>query len=333
VSDPAEPADSAGPAMPTPLPGGPGDPEVAELAGALVALGRRVRDAVRRRLGTDVAGSADVVRVAGGDHIFGIDEVADALLVDALPELGRRWPGRWVMEGFEDPLPVGDATGPWRYLCDPLDGTRPLLADKRSAWVLVGAGRSAATLEELELSVVVEVPTSRAGWAMTAWADRWGRLVVLDEDLRTGHTRPVTLTPRASAALEHTFVTVVRFAPGHGEVIGRWADHHLAGLVTFDDLVPCSAGQLMGLACGADAAVFDPRPVLAPGTMAAHPYDLAGLWVARAAGAVVEALPAGPLDVPLCVDHPVAWAGYANPAIAERLRVHRLPAGGPRRPG
>jgi hypothetical protein len=70
--------------------------------------------------------------------------------------------------------------------------------------------------------------------------------------------------------------------------------------------------------------VFDPRPILAPGTMAAHPYDLAGLWVTRAAGAVVEALPAGPLDVPLSVDHPVAWAGYANAEIAERLRVHAL---------
>jgi hypothetical protein len=54
--------------------------------------------------------------------------------------------------------------------------------------------------------------------------------------------------------------------------------------------------------------------------MAAHPYDLAGFLVARAAGVVVEALPPGPLDVPLSVDAPVAWAGYANPAIAARLR-------------
>ena len=69
-------------------------------------------------------------------------------------------------------------------------------------------------------------------------------------------------------------------------------------------------------------------PIFAPGTMAAHPYDLAGLWVAGAAGAVVEALPAGPLDVPLSVDHPVAWAGYANEAVADRLRVVSIdPAG------
>lgn len=322
---------------------GPGeaDPTRRQLAEALVALGRRVRDAVRGQLAEahDQSGStarrdgraaqrerlAAVVRAEGGDHIFGVDQLADRMIVDGLGALGARWPGQWVMEGFDAPLPVGDSAGPWRFLCDPLDGTRPLLADKRSAWLLVGAGRHAATLEQLELSVVVEVPTRRAAWAMTAWADRDGHLEAVDEDLRTGERRPLQLRPRSSAELAHTFVTVVRFAPGRGEAIGRWADAHLAGLITFDDLVPCTGGQLMGLASGADAAVFDPRPILAPGTMAAHPYDLAGLWVARAAGAVIEALPAGPLDVPLSVDHPVAWAGYANAAVAERLRVHRMP--------
>lgn len=311
--------------------GSPVDPELAALAEALVAIGRRVRDAVRAARHAAADGLGAVVRAEGGDHIFGVDAVADRIIVDAIGSLGARWPGTWVMEGFDDALAVGPPAadgspgGPWRYLCDPLDGTRPLLVDKRSAWVLIGAGRSAATLEELELSVVVEVPTRRAAVGLVAWADRAGNLVAVDEDLSDATVRAVTLRPRPDAELEHSFVTVVRFAPGHGAVIGRWADEHLAGLTTFDDLVPCSAGQLMGLASGADAAVFDPRPLLAPGTMAAHPYDLAGLWVARAAGAVIEALPAGPLDVPLSVEHPVAWAGYANEAVASRLRVHALP--------
>lgn len=304
-------------------------------------LGCQVRDQVRRRLAqppvpADPAGPAgtagqpprvgQVVRHEGGDHVFGIDEVADELIVSALGPAGplARWSGRWIMEGFDEPLPVGDGEGPWRFLCDPLDGTRPLLAGKRSAWVLIGAGRLAVTLEDLELSVVVEVPTGRAALGLVCWADRHGRLVAHDEDLGSGRRRPVPLIPRAGADLDHSFVTVVRFGPGHGEVIGRWADRHLAGLATFEDLVPCSGGQLMGLASGADAAVFDPRPVLAPGSMAAHPYDLAGLWVARAAGAVIEALPAGPLDIPLGVHQPVAWAGFANADIAARLRVHTV---------
>jgi hypothetical protein len=325
------------------------DDELAALADALVAIGVEVRDAVRAALvaahaasplpsgtlpsaahppsgGGERGGSTStgplgaVVRTAGGDDIFGVDDLADVLIVERLAALGERFGGSWVMEGHDEPLAVGRGDGPWRFLCDPLDGTRPLLAGKRSAWVLFGAGRGATSLEELELSVVVEVPTRRAALAMVAWATADGRLSAFDEDLATGGRTPVTLTPRAGDDVSHAFVTVVRFAPGSAAAIGAWQDRHLDGLVTFDDLVPCSAGQLMGLASGADAAVFDPRPLLAPGTMAAHPYDLAGFLVARAAGVVVEALPPGPLAVALDVDTPVAWAGYANEAVAARLR-------------
>jgi hypothetical protein len=88
----------------------------------------------------------------------------------------------------------------------------------------------------------------------------------------------------------------------------------------------------MGLAGGSDVAVLDPRPLFSD-ELAAHPYDLAALVVARAAGVVVEALPPGPLDVPLVPDAPVAWAGYANPAVAERLRPAEPIATRPTRPG
>ena len=102
--------------------------------------------------------------------------------------------------------------------------------------------------------------------------------------------------------------------------IGEWADRHLAGLEVYDDLAPCTGGYLVGLAAGNDAAVFDPRPLLVPGHLAAHPYDMASLVVTRAAGAIVEALPPGPLDVPLDCTTPVAWAGYADAGVAARLR-------------
>ena len=300
------------------------DPELVALAAALVELGVRVRDRVRAGLGRSVD-DGNVVRSEGGDDIFGIDARADEVLLRGFAALGPRFPGRLVIEGTADPVPIGDPEGPWRFLVDPLDGTRPLLAGKRSAWVLVGAGRGAATLEELELSVVIEVPTRRAALGLVAWATRDGHLVAVDHHLETGTVSEVALRPRQSGDVEHSFVTVVRFAPGSMEAIGAWQDRWLAGLTVFDDLVPCTAGQMLGLASGGDAAVFDPRPVLAPGAFAAHPYDLAGLWVARAAGAIIEAFPAGPLDAPLDLDTPVAWQGFANDAVASRLRVTTWP--------
>jgi hypothetical protein len=297
-----------------------------DLAGALADVGRAVRDAVRSGTvgGVGHDGHADdhtVVRTEGGDDVFGVDARAEAALFEALDPLGRRWPGTAVVEGHDAPVPVGDPSGPWRYLVDPVDGTRGLLAGKRSAWVLVGAGREARTLEDLEVGAMVEIPTRRAAVGLVAAAVGGGAPQAVDDDLSgAGRVpRPVALVPRGGD-LARRFVTVVRLAPGSHAPIGAWADRHLAGLEVYDDLAPCTGSYLAGLATGQDAAVFDPRPLLVPGHLAAHPYDLAALVVTRAAGAVVEALPPGPLDVPLDCTTPVAWAGYADEATAQRLR-------------
>jgi hypothetical protein len=292
--------------------------DLRDLAAALGEVGTRVRDAVRAVSGDD---DHRVVRHEGGDHIYGIDARAEQALFAGLGALGRRWPGRAIVEGHDHALTVGDGSGPWTYLVDPVDGTRPLLAGKRSAWVLLGAGRHARTLEDLEVGAMVEVPTARAAVGRVAWAVAGARPEARDDDLVTGGSaRPIALQPRHGSEIDHTFVTVVRLLPGDHAPIGAWADRHLAGLQVWDDLVPCTGGFLAGLASGADTAVLDPRPLLSPGSLPAHPYDLASLVVARAAGVVVEALPPGPLDVPLDTTTPVAWAGYANDEVAARLR-------------
>lgn len=342
---------------PQPVEAGEGLDQVAE---ALVAVGRAVRDAVRSARAAD---DDRVVRTEGGDDVFGVDERAEQALLAGLADVGRRWPGQLVTEGFDAPVAVGrdgesageggavlageaavGAAGgpppsgagapspaadapPWTYLADPVDGTRPYLAGLRSAWVLLGAGRQARTLEDLEVGVAVEIPTERAALGRVAWAVRGGPAAAVDDDLvGGGPARPVLLQPRASGDLARTFVTVVRLLPGGHGPIGAWADHHLAGLEVYDDLVPCTGSHLMAVASGASAAVFDPRPLLHPGSLASHPYDLAALVVYRAAGAVVEALPPGPLDAPIDTSTPVAYAAYANPTVADRLRP---PAGFP----
>jgi fructose-1,6-bisphosphatase/inositol monophosphatase family enzyme len=296
-----------------------GESETAALSEALASVGRAVRDVVRSG-----RGSSDhlVVRSEGGDDVFGVDARADEVLVEALrATCGSRWPGRLVIEGTDGEVAVG-GPGPWVYLADPVDGTRGYLAGLRSAWVLLGAGRDAGTLEELEVGAAVEVPTARAAVAMVASADRSGHLRVEDDDLVLGGP-PVALRfrPQSDGELDRRFVTVVRLlAGGHGP-IGSWADSVLDGLEVYDDLYPCSGGQLMALATGAAAAVLDPRPLLHPKGLHTHPYDLAALVVARAAGLVVERLPTGPLDVPIDTTTPVAWAAYANETVAGALRA------------
>lgn len=320
-----------------------------ELARALADVGRAVRDAVRGPSAHDRRDDGVVVRTEGGDDVYGVDQRAEEALVAAMASLGARWPGTAVIEGRDDPVAVGapevrgaadpvgapelhgapdpigapdaDSPSPWRYLVDPVDGTRPYLAGKRSAWVLLGAGRDARTLEDLEVGAAVEIPTGRAAVGRVAWAVRGHPARATDDDLvGGGPSVPVVLEPRRDATIDRGFVTVVRYQPGDHGPIGAWLDQHLAGLEVYDDLVPCSAQHLMGVASGSDVAVLDPRPLFNPAGMATHPYDLAALVVARSAGAIVEALPPGPLDHPLDTTTPVAWAAYANDAVAARLR-------------
>jgi len=294
--------------------------ELRQLADALATVGRRVRDAVGVGPRSD---DARVVAYRGGDDVFGVDERAEAALIDAMQAtVAPRWPGSLVLEGFDASIGIGDGEGPWRFLADPVDGSRPWLAGKRSAWVLLGAGRGATTLAELEVSVCVELPTARTSVGLVATAVRdGGPPAVVDDDLeRRGEPRPSTLQPSTRVDLGRSFVTVVRFAPGNKAAIGAWEDDLLAGLETYEDPYLCSGGQLIEVAAGRELAVLDPRPLM-PGGFAAHPYDLAGWLVARQAGVIVEALPPGPLDYPLDTSTPCAWAAYANENVAAELRL------------
>lgn len=295
------------------------------LAEALAEVGRAVRDVVRSGRG---AGDDQVVRTEGGDDVFGVDARAEDVLIEQLrARCGARWPGVLVMEGYDEPVVIGPASGAggragsWTYLADPIDGTRGHLARTHSAWVLLGAGRDATTLEDLEVGASVELPTARAALGMVARADREGYLVVEDEVFTSGARTPVRLRRRIDGDLARQFVTVVRLLPGGHAPIGRWADELLSGLEVYDNLYPCTGGQLMELADGGAAAVLDPRPLLHPEGFHTHPYDLAALVVARAAGVIVEALPPGPLDVPIDTSTPVAWAAYANEEVAAQLRA------------
>lgn len=294
-----------------------------ELAEELAEVGRAVRVAVGVPQG---AADAEVVRTEGGDDVFGVDARADEVLIAEIEHrCGSRWPGTLVIEGFDDPVPVGDAGGPWRYLADPVDGSRPWLWGKRSAWVLLGAGREATTLEQLEVGACVELPTPRAAVALVAFAVAGdGPPRAVDDDIAGGPPRPAHLVPLSGDRLDHRFVTVLRYAIGTKATIGAWEDTVLAGLHVYEDPFISTGGLIMEVAAGRQAAVLDPRPMLIPTTPSSHPYDLAGLVVARQAGVLVEALPPGPLDVPLDTTTSVAWAAYANPAIAELLRA-RLP--------
>ena len=274
-----------------------------------------------------------------GDTIYAIDRVAEKAFMRGLGELPADEPVCVIAEG----LGTKESDCRWRMLVDPIDGTRGLMYQKRSAWVLTGVApnRGAATrLSDVALAVQTEIPLLKQHLSDQLWAirgkgvqaRRWNRLSRTHE--------PITLRRSTASTIAHGFATVVRFFPGAREILGGIDDTVMRSLVhaepgraaSFEDQYASTAGQLYELMAGHDRFVADLRPLVHPGGLCCHPYDLSAALIAQEAGVILTASDGKPLDAPLDLATDVAWVGYANadlrraiePVLQEELRRRGL---------
>ena len=154
-------------------------------------------------------------------------------------------------------------------------------------------------------------------------------MVAIRENLRDG-SRQALPTPRRSQAtgLANAFGSVVAFFPegkqktaAIAEAIGGESDL-LNSAQIFDDQYISTGGQMIELLTGRDRFVADLRPLLHPtdpSGLCCHPYDLALAPLAKAAGAILCTPEGCVLDAPFALDNNIAWCGYANDAIRQKV--------------
>lgn len=309
----------------------------------LCRLQDQIRDAVvasRRR------GMQRMSRIAGvtsADTIYAVDRVGE---VAVLAWFERNWPKRWpvelVMEGLDESSPTtfprGTPVAETRYKCilDPIDGTRGLMYDKRSAWSLAALApqRGKKTnLADIVVAAMTELPTTKAGFIdqLSAVKERGVRATRMD--LRTGRQGRFTPRPSRARDVAHGFASFAKFFPAGKTWLASleeklWkamkVEHGRDGPPVFDDQYICSGGQLYELLVGHDRFIADLRPLAfarlgMKSALTCHPYDVATALIAREAGCVVTAPDGGPLCEPLDTTTPVAWVGYANATLARRI--------------
>ena len=282
----------------------------------LCALGDHVRDLVVGARGMDMA---VVEGRTSADTIYAIDKVADDTLVEWFQE---HWPDvELVSEGLDEPVVIG-GDPQWTVIVDSIDGTRGLMYDKRAAWCLAAAAPRGGTLRDVVAAAMTELPTSKQGLADQISGTRGGGLVAQRIDLRDGGRTALTVQPSTATDLEHAFAAISKFfVPGKVALaeLETALFTRLGSRDVFDDEYISSGGQLHELIAGHDRFVADLRPLVAPDAFACHPYDICTAMLLEEAGGVVTDPRGTPLDVPLDTTTPVAWAGYANAELADRI--------------
>lgn len=145
----------------------------------LLALHDAVRDDVlaateRQRLDELAA----ISREEAGDTIYAIDAVSEQVVSRFADELARQHSFVLIAEGLpggQTVLPHGteEADAAWRIIVDPIDGTRGIMYQKRSAWILTGVAPNrgpATSLQDIVLAVQTEIPLLKQHLSDQVWA-------------------------------------------------------------------------------------------------------------------------------------------------------------------
>lgn len=318
-----------------------------EMSRRLAAVGEVARDHVLRELRRQSADLLSAIAFeTAADKIYFIDRSVETVMLPALVEhLEPALSFALICEGVNDEQPLAFPAGVpidecrARLIVDPIDGTRPIMYNKRSAWWLAGLAPNrgdATSLLDIDVAVQVEIPTTRAAMSDTLRAVRGRGARGETTNLITGERTSFRPRPSGATTIKEGFASVFHPFPGGKEIFAAieedLAREIIGGLESsktamFDDQYLSTGGQLYELMIGRDRLLLDARGMLyerfkregRPAGHACHPYDLSTVLIAEEAGVIITDGRGNPLNTPLDTTTDVSWIGYANEAIRREV--------------
>ena len=310
---------------------------------AVRTIHEEIRDAVVAA--TESSNSDDLTRVVedgDGDTIYAIDRISEDLLIELFGrEIAVHVPIVLIAEGLAEGkivLPLGTPAeeAVWRVIADPIDGTRCLMYQKRSGWILTGVAPNCGdntSLADIELAVQTEIPLVKQHLSDSLWARRGQGAHAERHNRISGERKPLAFRPSGAHGIADGFCSMTRFFAGGRDILAA-IDDEIADKATpgdrqpgkaycFEDQYLSTGGQLYELMMGHDRFLADIRPLLAaslasqglPLGLCCHPYDLCTELIARECGVILTDARGEVLNAPLNLEADVAWAGFANASI------------------
>jgi hypothetical protein len=304
----------------------------------------RIREAVREDLDSKeesfLSGEA---RHGTGDVSFQIDVRPEEIVEETFGETPEavvvicEGLGRIVF-----PAQAEESEAAWCVIVDPLDGSREISYQKRSAWVLSGIAptRPLPTLADIVWAIQTEVPVTSQTTGVVLTASK-GQAAVLEScDLTTGSVAEVKrgLHPSAAASVRGGYAVFADYFAGSHAVTAQLADFVLdralgpvgpGEALAFNDQYLSTAGCMYLIASGTYRFYADLRPVASRAMarsdrnvgLCAHPYDLCTYLIAQQAGVLITDPAGAPLSYPLVTDADCGWVGYANQSIRHEMET------------
>ena len=313
---------------------------------ALLKLHGQIRAAVTAAYEqTDFTQLSRIAKEEEGDTIYVVDRIGEALLVEFFQkEMRPFFPLVLVAEGIPNGrmmLPAGtpEKEAHWRIIVDPIDGTRGLMYQKRSAWILTGVAENRGvktSLPDIRLAVQTEIPLIKQHLSDTLWAIKGEGVQLQRFNRLTGESGSLQLQPSQAKTIAHGFAMLVRFFPGAREILAGMDEEIVMGALgpvqpgkahCFEDQYISTGGQLYELMAGHDRFVADLRPLMEKILhqrglklgICCHPYDLCTELIAREMDIIITDERGDPLSAPLNVEADVAWVAYANKHIQTQI--------------
>ena len=320
----------------------------AEFLPILKTLHEKIRDAViAAGENSAVENLSRIVKEEEGDTIYAVDKISEELLIEFFErEIAGVTSIVLIAEGLDGgqiilPRNVVEEDCAWRVIVDPIDGTRGLMFQKRSAWILTGIAPNKGkdtNLSDIELAIQTEIPLVKQHLSDCVWAEK-GKGVNAERFNRiTGEKTELPVKPSKTPTIAHGFASVARFIPGGGTQAAEIYDSIVSKSLgevqpgkaqCFEDQYICTGGQLYGLMAGHDRFVADLRPLFEKSLakrglrlgLCCHPYDLCTELIARELGVIVTDERGERLNAKLSVEPDIAWIGYANTAIQTQIEL------------
>lgn len=323
-------------------------PDSTQLLSHLRELHDLMRDELHAHLKqTAIEVMSQETEVRGGDTIYALDTRGEEILLPYCERWGQETPFLLIAEGLHESglgeghqlfgcTRIEDAQ--FILICDPIDGTRPLMYDKRSAWMLTGIAPnlgSETNLTHIEIAMQTELPTTKALLSDSLWAVRGSGARAHSRNLITREIRDWTPRPSQATSVAGGYAMFSKFFIGSKGWLAALEEELMREVLgppplgqpqTFDDQYISNGGQLFEIITGRDRFNAELRPLAhkvlhgAQGShLCSHPYDLCAELIAREAGAIVTDEHGRLLSAPLDVTTPVTWIAYANRAIQNEI--------------